>query len=227
MRAPPISWIAVPPAPGWSKPMMTWPPALVSISPASVLAWASAARSSLPNAKAMLSCGMPSASTALGSSVSRLLARGTQSAKATSTIRHMPGFWSFCLSSAPMPGSRLPAVQVLCSRADLGRILVNLLTNAARALGDPHAPAGERVCVRAYEEQGRIYVDVSDDGPGIPEALRGGLFERGAGLAESRRLAVANGGDLELLSGDGGSSFRLTLAVSRVGQAGAERPVVA
>ena len=119
------------------------------------------------------------------------------------------------------------AVQVLCSRADLGRILVNLLTNAARALGDPHAPAGERVCVRAYEEQGRIYVDVSDDGPGIPEALRGGLFERGAGLAESRRLAVANGGDLELLSGDGGSSFRLTLAVSRVGQAGAERPVVA
>jgi len=61
---------------------------------------------------------------------------------------------------------------------------------------------------------------VRDNGPGIPEPLRARLFEPfvtgkpngvGIGLALSRRIARAHGGDLELEAPGPGASFLLTL----------------
>jgi signal transduction histidine kinase len=62
---------------------------------------------------------------------------------------------------------------------------------------------------------------VQDDGGGIPEELRERIFEplfstrpegTGLGLTISRRIAVAHGGELELLSSTPkGSSFRVSL----------------
>jgi signal transduction histidine kinase len=67
-------------------------------------------------------------------------------------------------------------------------------------------------------------VEVSDDGPGIPAEERTQVFERfrrgrdaattggtGLGLALSRELARAMGGDVALVDGAPGTRFRLSL----------------
>jgi signal transduction histidine kinase len=98
-------------------------------------------------------------------------------------------------------------------------VIANLVGNAIDALsgaatGDP----GIRVEVR--HNGSTAEVRVSDNGPGVPEALRARLFEPfvtgkpngvGIGLALSRRIAQAHGGDLVLERPAPGAAFLLTL----------------
>jgi len=61
-------------------------------------------------------------------------------------------------------------------RADprlLEQVLSNLLENALT-----HTPPGSQVVVRAAARGDRGVIEVADDGPGIPEHLRGRVFER-------------------------------------------------
>jgi signal transduction histidine kinase len=116
---------------------------------------------------------------------------------------------------------QLPAQAALGARADprhTRRILINLLANALRQL--KHGATAVRVDVR--ERDGRVEVDVSDDGRGVPAAWRQRIFERftsldadggtasGIGLPLARELARLNGGTLELLDVPR-TTFRLTL----------------
>jgi two-component system, OmpR family, sensor kinase len=109
----------------------------------------------------------------------------------------------------------------------LQQVLANLLANARL-----HTPAGTKVTV-ALEIGGRTAVlTVHDDGPGVPEDVQPGVFERftradrrrteasggGAGLGLSIVAAVteAHGGTVGLESRPGSTTFtvRLPLAVS-------------
>jgi signal transduction histidine kinase len=76
-----------------------------------------------------------------------------------------------------------------------------------------------RVSVRQTEP---VVLDIEDDGPGLPEAVRADLFRpfagsirrggTGLGLAIARDLTVAHGGGIELVeTGAAGTTFRLTL----------------
>ena len=65
---------------------------------------------------------------------------------------------------------------------------------------------------------GRIELHVIDDGNGVPDTLRGQIFEpfvtthsqgTGLGLYIARELASANEADLELLDNAPGAHFRL------------------
>lgn len=107
----------------------------------------------------------------------------------------------------------------------LQQVLWNLLTNAAR-----YTPEGGRIVVRTRDEPGgRLVVEVTDDGRGIePEELPRlfQAFERGVaavasharglglGLAISRSIVAAHGGELTGASrGRGlGSTFTIALA---------------
>lgn len=65
---------------------------------------------------------------------------------------------------------------------DLGmieRVLTNLIDNALR-----HVPAGGWIRVDLAREDGRVQVRVSDNGGGIPGALRADLFERPSPLRD-------------------------------------------
>lgn len=113
----------------------------------------------------------------------------------------------------------------------VGQIVLNLLVNAQQALA---ASVGERfvlietgVEARRENREPRVWLRVSDNGPGVPAELRDKLFEpffttkpegigTGLGLAMSRSMARDHGGDLTLepTSHQGGASFRLNLPIS-------------
>jgi signal transduction histidine kinase len=114
------------------------------------------------------------------------------------------------------------AASAPCHAAKLRQVLVNLVRNAAEAAG-----SGGRVGLRLAEAGGVAEVAVEDSGPGIAESERGRLFEpffttkprgTGLGLAVSRAIARAHGG--ELLAGaaaDGGARFALRLPAREAG----------
>jgi signal transduction histidine kinase len=98
----------------------------------------------------------------------------------------------------------------------LRQVLVNLVRNASEAAG----PGGE-VRVRVGERGGAAELAVEDSGPGMDEEVRARLFEpffttkpkgTGLGLAVSRAIARAHGGELAAGSAAGGGArFELTL----------------
>ena len=63
-------------------------------------------------------------------------------------------------------------------RQDLEEMLGNLADNACKW-------AASRVVISARRENGRIVCTVDDDGPGLPEAQRGTVFDRGRRLDEN------------------------------------------
>ena len=101
-------------------------------------------------------------------------------------------------------------------RTHLHRVLENLVTNALRyASAEPGA-----VCIEALPAgPARVELHVTDDGPGIPAAERGKVFEpfftthstgTGLGLYIAKELCEANGASLELLESPKGAHFRIT-----------------
>ena len=114
-----------------------------------------------------------------------------------------------------------PGTTAWCDRTDLGRILVNLVTNAAQAI----VGAGTRdglVRIEAERADDQVRFVVSDNGPGIPAASRTKIFEpdfttrreagfTGLGLAICRQLALDNGGTLALVDAARGATFVLTM----------------
>lgn len=113
------------------------------------------------------------------------------------------------------------SVRVTGDVQHLVRAVRNLIDNAARY-------ARHSIEVRLRAVDGTAHLDVSDDGPGIPEAERDRVFERfvrldasrdrdsggsGLGLAITRQIARAHGGDVQVLPAEHevGARLRLTL----------------
>jgi signal transduction histidine kinase len=102
------------------------------------------------------------------------------------------------------------------------QVLINLLRNAADA-----APEGQRaqIRVRVLEHGGAAWVDVIDNGRGIPAAIAGQVFDPffstkgdkglGLGLDISRKIIRRHGGELGFSSEPGrGTTFRIRLPVA-------------
>jgi signal transduction histidine kinase len=121
--------------------------------------------------------------------------------------------------------ANLPYVEV--DPVHAGQVIDNLLSNALQAMEPTghasHKNARVRVCARATGD-GFVRLEVSDSGPGIPAENVAKIFEPlfttkargfGLGLALSKSLAQANGGDLALVSEAGESAtFALTLPIA-------------
>jgi PAS domain-containing protein len=96
------------------------------------------------------------------------------------------------------------------------QIVTNLIQNISR-----YAPSGE-VRIDFDRSVGMLMASFSDSGPGVPGYKANGLFEEGAsaqglglGLALSRQLARAMGGDLTMdNAGGSGATFTLHLLAS-------------
>jgi hypothetical protein len=117
-----------------------------------------------------------------------------------------------------------PSITVQADAEALHRIIANLCRNAVQAMAarnDPSAPPTLRLHASPSDD-GQIALDVSDNGPGIPERVRQRLFQpfavstnpsgSGLGLAIARELARGMGADLSLIdTGPQGTRFRITL----------------
>lgn len=102
--------------------------------------------------------------------------------------------------------------------AQLGQLLLNVLTNAIEAAGP-----GGRVEVRRGSAGERAVVEVLDTGPGPPREVAARLFEPfvtgkregvGLGLAVARQVAEAHGGTIGWQRRDGCTCFRIELPLA-------------
>lgn len=68
---------------------------------------------------------------------------------------------------------------VLCYSSDLNQVFLNLIVNAAHAIGKVVRSSGERgrITVRTQSDQEFVRIDIEDTGCGIPEAIRHRVFE--------------------------------------------------
>ena len=112
------------------------------------------------------------------------------------------------------PNVRIPPTRIT-------QIVLNLLLNAADALRD-RAWSANLVDVRLDTVEGRVLIEVRDNGPGLGPESRRHLFEAGhstkadggsgLGLAISRQLARLSGGDITVICPPGGGTiFRVVL----------------
>ncbi|NYZ61951.1 sensor histidine kinase [Luteimonas deserti] len=73
----------------------------------------------------------------------------------------------------------VPAVS--CLRDEIGQVVLNLVVNAAHAVADTLEPGGKekgRITVTLRSTvPGHVDIRVEDDGPGIPEHIRGRVFD--------------------------------------------------
>jgi PAS domain S-box-containing protein len=94
----------------------------------------------------------------------------------------------------------LPPVR--CYRGDMNQVFLNLLVNAAHAIGETVA-RGEKgtITVRSRRDGDHAVVSIADTGPGIPETIRDRIFDpffttkevgkgTGQGLALARSVVV-------------------------------------
>lgn len=111
----------------------------------------------------------------------------------------------------------IPPVQVLPQ--DLGRVVLNLITNAFYAVAEKKksAPAGYEpmVTVRTKQENGHLIIQVEDNGMGIPVSIREKIFQpffttkptgKGTGLGLSMSYDIVtkgHGGELSVESKEG------------------------
>jgi PAS domain S-box-containing protein len=115
-----------------------------------------------------------------------------------------------------------PDLQPTAGDADqLHQVLVNLIVNAQHAMQEG---SGQRVLEIGTRNLGEEIIEISvrDTGPGVPPELSRRVFDpffttkpegagTGVGLSFSHGVIEAHGGRLELVSGQGGAEFVLSL----------------
>lgn len=115
---------------------------------------------------------------------------------------------------------RVEGGRIMGDRAQLERLVRNLTENATR-----HAKSA--IALSLHRDGGSVVLTVEDDGPGIPEAERGRVFDRfvrledarerdsggsGLGLSIVREIAALHGGTAVALEGGlGGARFEVRL----------------
>jgi signal transduction histidine kinase len=104
---------------------------------------------------------------------------------------------------------------------ELNQVWTNLIDNAVDAVADGDKTG--RIRLRTTQERDRLLVEISDNGPGIPEEIQDRIFEpffttkdvgkgAGFGLDVSYRIVVGrHGGDIRIVSKPGDTRFQVRL----------------
>ena len=125
-----------------------------------------------------------------------------------------------------------PALPTLwCDQDQLSQLLLNLVINAQQALLDVQGVRWLRIEAKRAQYADLIELEVTDNGPGVPQELRQRIFEpffttkpvgvgTGIGLSLCHSIVKNHGGSIEINDASGGGAlFRVTLPL---GEPGAE-----
>ena len=115
-------------------------------------------------------------------------------------------------------GEGLAAVVV--NPEEIQQVILNLILNAEQAMRAAHR--GGTLTVTTKCVNAMVTIEIQDDGPGVPAALAGRVFEpffstkevgegTGLGLSIAMGIAEAHGGSLTLVPTEKGACFRLAL----------------
>ena len=118
--------------------------------------------------------------------------------------------------------------EILGSKGQIYQTLLNLVTNAARAIGTKHGTITINV---RHDPSGDVVLTVADDGIGMDEATRTHIFEpfftrhanaggTGLGLSIVNGIVMAHGGSISVASAPGvGTRFELKFPAQRMMEA--------
>lgn len=131
--------------------------------------------------------------------------------------------------AAPVAGASvsleldLPSTDILleADKDRLEQVLLNLLQNAIEAIG----PTGGAVVLRARRKPRHVWIEVEDDGPGLPPGqppVFDAFFSTkpsgtGLGLAIAHRVVTDHGGVIDVESRPGRTRFRVSLPLTNRG----------
>jgi signal transduction histidine kinase len=126
---------------------------------------------------------------------------------------------------------------VVCLPGEINQVVLNLVVNAAHAIGDVVGDSGQRgrITVRTRVDGDFVVIAIGDTGGGIPESIRHRLFDpffttKAVGKGTGQGLAIARGvvvdkhrGRLSFETEVGkGTTFLVALPIGGVTQAPAE-----
>ncbi len=116
---------------------------------------------------------------------------------------------------------------------DIGRVILNLITNAfyaaplppKRGFSDPDYRHVPTIWVSTKRERDSVIISVKDNGPGIPEEIRDKIFQpffttkptgqgTGLGLSLSYDIVKAHGGELKVETTQEGATFIIVLPLN-------------
>lgn len=112
-------------------------------------------------------------------------------------------------------------IVVSLDNAQMERVLLNLITNAIHAIRD--SGKGDKIVLKGYKGNDLVIIEVSDNGPGIPQQVINRIFEpffttkkfekgTGLGLSICYNIVKAHGGDISVKSVEGeGTAFVIEL----------------
>jgi len=115
------------------------------------------------------------------------------------------------------------ALRVDADPDQLFRVILNLARNSLQALEAraPNDPGRDQLRVTGQREGAVVVIEVSDTGPGVTDKARAHLFEAfqgstrpggsGLGLAIAAELVRAHGGEIRLVDGTIGATFRIII----------------
>jgi two-component system NtrC family sensor kinase len=120
--------------------------------------------------------------------------------------------------------AELPTVE--CVGGEINQVFLNLIVNAAQAIKSQGRKELGNISVKTGQDGDQVWIEIRDDGPGIPEELQLRIFDpfyttkpvgQGTGLGLSISTDIVNhkhGGRLSVSSKPGeGSCFRIELPV--------------
>ena len=112
--------------------------------------------------------------------------------------------------------------RIMAYGAELNQVWTNLLDNALDAVGETG-----HITITTTCENDRVLVAITDDGPGIPPAIQGRIWEpffttkavgagTGLGLDVAYRIVVGrHGGDIRVVSQPGSTVFEVRLPLTQ------------
>ena len=112
---------------------------------------------------------------------------------------------------------------VEAAESQLGQVFINLLVNAAQAMGEGHVETKEIVVATHTDAAGRAVAEIRDTGPGIPRETLQRIFDpffttkevgqgSGLGLSIAHSIVESLGGEISVESRVGkGTTFRVVL----------------